>query len=496
MFAVQPSPDRRLTVVGVAGIALVVVFMLYRYWRLQVDDAYILYSIAKNLADGHGWVFNIGERVNAATSPLYTLLLAAFYLLLRPFTAVTLPMIGHALGGIGLFFAALYLMRAFTTAGKTLFPYLLPFVFLANPLLPHAVGMETFLLLMFCLMSLYYYLRDRLVLTGFLCALAVLTRPDAVILAALLAVHYVVTRRRFLPAGALAAFALPVLAWSIFSLTYFGSLVPSTLAAKLAQSEAELWGTGLVFLKSIGICFLWYGTSGTRLLSVGIALAGFIVLIVQWRHWSLTRHPMFRLILIWSLLYLVAYGLILNPPAYFWYYTPLALALALVGTLPFEAVFRLGANLPRPQLSVLAALLFAVVIWADISLPLRLTDPAQADEYAACKEAAEWFNAHAEPDITIGAGDIGVFRFYLERGSVIDAMGLVTPQGIDYIRQGDLEWYIRELRPDYVVFTLRPRAEIDLLVERDWFKRDYEQRTVVTAGNRATGIYRRTTPAG
>ena len=44
---------------------------------LDTDDTYIKYRYAANIATGHGFVYNIGERVLGTTLPLFTLLLAA-----------------------------------------------------------------------------------------------------------------------------------------------------------------------------------------------------------------------------------------------------------------------------------------------------------------------------------------------------------------------------------------------------------------------------------
>ena len=48
-------------------------------WTDQYDDSYITYRYALNLATGKGLVFNTYERVNSASSFLYTLLLAGAY---------------------------------------------------------------------------------------------------------------------------------------------------------------------------------------------------------------------------------------------------------------------------------------------------------------------------------------------------------------------------------------------------------------------------------
>jgi hypothetical protein len=57
----------------------VVTFVAYRDYVM--DDAYITYRYAQNLAAGHGFVFNPGERVLGTSTPLYTVVLAVASLL-------------------------------------------------------------------------------------------------------------------------------------------------------------------------------------------------------------------------------------------------------------------------------------------------------------------------------------------------------------------------------------------------------------------------------
>jgi len=66
-------------------IPILVVLGIYaptdHFFSNQYDDAYIGYRYAINLAQGHGLVFNIGERTDAASSFLYMVVLAFFWLL-------------------------------------------------------------------------------------------------------------------------------------------------------------------------------------------------------------------------------------------------------------------------------------------------------------------------------------------------------------------------------------------------------------------------------
>ncbi len=247
MEGIAPALKRKLSIATVASVLTVVLFMLYSYWAVQEDDSYIFYSYAKNIVNGHGYVFNIGERVNATTSPLYTLLLAGGYAMFRFLPFVTIPLVGHLIGAIALFFLCFLLMQSFNSEKGTLFPFILPLVFLTIPMLSLAIGMETFLTLMLAMASITFYSKGRLTAASLACSLAILARPDMVILAAVLVSYQFIRTRRLPNIEVAIVFVLPLLTWLIFSLMYFGEPLPTSLAAKLAQTEAGLWGEGPVF---------------------------------------------------------------------------------------------------------------------------------------------------------------------------------------------------------------------------------------------------------
>ncbi|MGB2959960.1 MAG: hypothetical protein WBD30_13815, partial [Bacteroidota bacterium] len=118
-----PEQQRRFTITSLTGVLIVVLFMLYGYWNIQQDDSYIFFSYAQNLANGEGYIFNPGERVNATTSPLYTVLLALLYTVFRFIPFVTIPLIGHTIGAISLFLLSFFLMQSFSSEKPTLFPF-------------------------------------------------------------------------------------------------------------------------------------------------------------------------------------------------------------------------------------------------------------------------------------------------------------------------------------------------------------------------------------
>ena len=493
MKSLLPAQQRRLTIATLAGISIVILLMLVGYWNIQQDDQYIFYSYAKNLANGHGYVFNQGERVNATTSPLYTLLLAASYTILRFLPFVTIPLIGHLIGIASLFLICVFLMKAFKSESTTLFPFLLPLVFLTNTLLPQAIGMETFLTMMLALMGLYFYVKGRLIAAALACSFAVLARPDTLLLAGVLVIYDLIRNRRLPSISMIIVFLLSIAAWVTFSLLYFGHAIPSTLSAKLAQIEAGFWGDGPVFFQGLSY-YLFSGGDKMTLIVVGAALLfGLAVFLARYRQWTIFRHPVFHLILLWNLVHLIVYGFILKAPAYYWYYTPLALAMSLIIALLAEELYRHFSEPIRTQ-RVFLPTIYVLLVLIGLYVPFILTQAPKSWTYRTYTQAAEWLNANAEDGSSVGANDIGILRYFYEKGPVIDAVGLVDPEIVEHVKEHDFDWYIRQHQPDYLMFNHPPRGVLEAMTDEDWFQREYVLQKTITSGRRGVGIYERQGP--
>ncbi len=500
------GPGRHLRIIALCCSAVVVISILCGYWNLQQDDSYIYYTYARNLAEGHGYVFNAGERVNATTSPLYTILLALTYKLLGFLPFVTLPVIGSIIGGISLFLLCHFLIQCFRDEQDSFFTYALPLVLLASPLLSLAVGMELFLAMMLAVASVSIYVQDRLKAASFLGSFAVLARPDMLIVPGLLMIHYLIRHRRPPNLTPVLLFVAPIVAWLIFSWTYFGSILPSTLSAKLAQTEAGLWGGEFAFLEALLSAPNWYGAPVAReqvlplvtLLFITIAgtLAGFSVWIAKRREWKLLHHPAVCVLAVWSILHLIAYGLFLRVPAYPWYYTPLAVGIAVLMTLPFHVVIRLQTQRSdiRWRTGSLAVLcgLTLIGVW----LPIMSLGNRSGWEYETHRKAAQWLNEHAPDGASVGAGDVDILRFFYEKGPVIDGLGLVTPEVVDHVRQGDLNWYIHRYEPDYLMLTHRQHPSKDGLETESWFQLAYKLQIVIGEPGQEVALYGKTQEKG
>lgn len=197
------------------------------------DDAYITFRTVDNVVNGYGLTWNVAERVQAYTHPLWMLLLSCIYAVTHEiyFTSLVVSIaislsaaavvaFGVACGrwGAGAALVTLSLSKAFvdySTSG------------LENPL-THLI-----------LVGFVWVYADgrlstrRVALLATLVALGMVNRIDAGLLM-LPALAYAVweTRSwRTVVAGLLGF--LPLVVWELFSLFYYGAAVPNTALAKL-----------------------------------------------------------------------------------------------------------------------------------------------------------------------------------------------------------------------------------------------------------------------
>ena len=216
------------------------------------DDSFITLRVVYNFVYGFGLRWNIDERVQVYTHPLWMFVLAAVFFLLRnsAFTTllVALPL---SIAAVALFAQRLagsparaVVGIAALTASKSYVDY-------------SASGLENPLsfLLLVVFLAIYYRRggKRHLFWLSFVAGLAVLNRMDLVLLyLPALAVCFFAAPREGRVRQILAGFA-PFLLWELFSLWYYGFLFPNTAYAKLTTGlpAGDLFYQGLTyFLKS------------------------------------------------------------------------------------------------------------------------------------------------------------------------------------------------------------------------------------------------------
>ena len=292
---------RRLhpAILAVAFLTLAGLLVHAREYQFLTDDAYISFRYARNLADGHGLVFNPGfERVEGYTNLLWVLILAAASLAGIAPEAAAIPL------GYGLTIVLWLLVCRFAYSEAR--PRDPPWIWLLAPVMLAATrsvavwstgGLETRLfevLVLGALLRLSVEVRGvaaapampastagaggvlapRWPWASLLFALATLTRPDGALIAGCsftAAWLWLAIRRRrqqryteFLRADLgrvardAAVYVVPVAASVGFRLAYYGEWLPNTYYAKVGG--LSWWSMGWDYLQSFVIeyaMWLW-----------------------------------------------------------------------------------------------------------------------------------------------------------------------------------------------------------------------------------------------
>lgn len=249
------SPNHQIYTLAVprpirALVVLVFFAVLLRTAWLS-DDALITLRSVLNVTHGFGFTFNIDERVQTFTHPLWALLLTASYVVIGNVyfatfflsIATSLVVFWMALGRAAsavqawLIVVVLLLSRAFvdySTSGlENPLSSLLIAALVIVALRPHADG------------------RPRLVALWTVTSLLYLARPDNVLFAAPILLVSSFRAGGIRPAlrGAMIGL-LPAAAWTAFSLVYYGFPFPNTAYAKLAHGvhPSEIHRQGWLYL--------------------------------------------------------------------------------------------------------------------------------------------------------------------------------------------------------------------------------------------------------
>jgi hypothetical protein len=436
--------------------------VLFTGWAY--DDPFITYRYADNLSRGLGLVYNPGEQVLSTTTPLFALLLAA----LRPVwpdlhsLAVLTGALSLAVGGLCLWELASHPRLLFTRwAGLLFYPLF--------PLVVSTLSSETPLYLALCLGAMVSYKRQRYRLTAMIAALAALTRPDGVLVAVILGLHYIWTqwprqhgwRQRVanLPWHALLIYLGLGLGWVSFAWAYYGSPIPVTLFAKQQQAVVEGSQT---FLLGLATILSWYSAWAYQAEAV-LSIPGLV--------YGLLRLPTMRRLAVWTGLYFASYAL-LGVTRYFWYYAPLAPVFILGLGLGIDA---LAEGLKRilhdertreGTTEVVTTMANGRVSWVLPGVVLLLLLGGQigrlwqmhlaADpRFEIYQASGEWLGANTPPEASVGALEVGIIGYYAQR-RMVDFAGLIQPEiaeqlGASASYGSAAAWAIERYQPDYLV---------------------------------------------
>jgi hypothetical protein len=442
-----------------------------------IDDAYITFRYARNLLAGNGFVFNPGERVLGTTTPLFTLVLSAAAL---PFGGSAAPfpviaLIAATLFDIGACVTLAYLGRAFGRPAAGLATAL------AWAIAPTSVtfavgGLETSLFVFLIALAFLAHVRERALLTGVLCGLAALTRPDALIPVALIALDCIwralrSSRDRWLP---LVRFAVPLaalaLAWAAFAWSYFGALIPQSMLAKGAAYRLPEAAAFIRLLQAFGTPFMENELFGTWWIAPGLVCCIALSMLAISRLARRVPGAWPALVFPWAFLIIFSAA---NPLIFRWYLAeplPFYMLSILIGVGEFSqdvahSNMLHGRALPKP---LAARVGWAVVaVWVVVVLgagwvlhPTNGADrPAPEMAIVRLEEAYTEVARRLAPEVNrstvVAAGDVGALGYFLD-AHILDLVGLNSKEVTQYFPLPAAMYVINYAVPPGAIFAAMP----------------------------------------
>ena len=463
---------RHRVFVIVAAITLVAGWLVQSNSRI-VDDAFITYRYAANLADGHGLGYNRGEAGLGTTSPGYTIVLAG---LATVFGVETLPNVSLALN-------SLLLALTVGTAGLIAFRLtrdhwaalgFMLLLLLSRPVTGASrMGMETPLFLALVSTGLWSALAGHWRAAAILTGLTFAVRPEGAFAIGLTGVAILVElwRGRLVVRHAVQAITgltLPGIVQVIALTIYYGSPVPQSAQAKLAgvYPVSTVQTTGQMLLK---VADFVPGASANLILYLLAVMAALAVLVTGGR-WISRQGPVWWIVPALAAL-LVAFFANSGTMLFLWYdglWRGFYVACLWAGlTLVIAALGRWMPRLDRRSAAALAFVWIALAQAADltrVAAPLDRDPPLDRNREIVYYNLATQIGPLLPDDVVIAMPEIGVLGFYLPQARVLDTAGLVSPEAVDYfpVPEEQCTWgaggcipagLVRDQQPDMVIFV-------------------------------------------
>jgi arabinofuranosyltransferase len=386
------------------------------FWHFTVDDAFITFRYADNLARGQGPVYNPGERVEGYTSFLWMLLMAVVSAIgWDPVIAAKVLGIASSLSTLVVTYR---LARSISRHPRAVgWLAVLGLASSSILVLNTVMGLESPLYTLLLALAVLCLFREAETgswwLSTLLFALAALTRPEGLAVFGLTWLYQVIfARERWQAAIArLALFGAIVGAHLLWRWSYYGDLVPATYYAKTGDLLPRL-KAGLYYLVEfligpgvfLAVAYLLALRQRNRKLGYLLWLCGGYAAVIVWEggDWM----PGLRF---WApilpFLYLILADVLIN--SYHRLRTPTKTQRRLLNWL---AIGLLGG------LYLALAAGHTAITWLYTSMRARGYEQAH---YAL----ATWLQENTPPDASVALMDIGIVGYYSQL-RIIDLIGL------------------------------------------------------------------------
>jgi arabinofuranosyltransferase len=211
------------------------------------DDAYITYRTIDNFINGYGLRWNVIERVQSFTHPLWMFLLAGFYAITKEiyYTSLLTSIVISIV-------TAIILVWHVTGVRYRAIVGLLVLIFSKAYMDFSTSGLENPLIHLLIVVFGIVYIREewsrkKVFLLFLIASLGMVTRMDTALIFGPVLLYGLWKERNPRSYGMAILGSLPFILWEVFSVVYYGFLFPNTAYAKLNTGipGIELWAQGI-----------------------------------------------------------------------------------------------------------------------------------------------------------------------------------------------------------------------------------------------------------
>lgn len=497
-----------------------IVLLVFGQAGFPLDDAFIHLQFARNVFTDGQMAFNRGVPSSGSTAPMFPMLLAGVFAVLRDWYAAAYTL--GLIGSIGSALVVYGIIRSWT-GRRDLARWAGILTVIINPTVVQAyAGMEAGLYSLVCLAAIWLYANPRRrLLASAMLAICIWLRPEFAVVLPLIVLERLVAlwrARVFRPAAILREVVPHGVIWAAVAALYVGyhlhqtgHFVPTTFGAKFVVpgiARPEWLDSVPGALRNGNLFYLLLASTVWPLLvlfmagvtiTINCAPLGFgLVDAVKslWRDDG-DRAAGWRLALLVLIGYPLLRGLVdslglmfIQQQRYYAHITPLAVIVA-VGAIPMTKAMvnrkwwswrDVPPNVQMRRACVWAAL--PTLFWGFIAVQSvsNINDMQVA--------LAKWVRAATPKSTLIATNDIGALAFLGER-EICDTIGLVEPKIVEhYLAGGDLLGYLQSREPDYVIVF--PSWYPDLVSRDDIFERidSVELSLNVVCGGTEMVVYR------
>lgn len=415
---------------------------------LTQDDAFISFRYAENLLNGHGLVFNIGERVEGYTNFLWVIILALF----KGLFGLDYLGVSRAIGvgaGAGLFVLIyLLLRRHFSENLLILYAGIAALMLLNLSIAYWAIASLETVAFSFMVLSAIVaeYYRPRL--TPALLIIASLLRPEGVIVFGVILLNRLI-RDRSVPWLYASLYVVPLIPFAVFKITYYGSLFPNPYFAKS--------GVGIEYILS-GLEYTWQFVRELGVYGI-LVIIPLIMIRYLWSRYSL----LYLFVLIYTAYIIWVGGDVLKVYRFF---------VPVVSVLYFLFAVSVYELIRTIKLKAVTRNAVALLIVVFTALPAYWLSKDHVNTFHFFEVnivrkmhfLGTMLSRHMGKDFSLAASTIGMISYRLMGHRVIDMLGLTdkyiarNPEKVEGIQSTWKERrfnneYLLSQQPDFVMFS-------------------------------------------